>query len=220
MTTVAEKFAENPRDAVEKLSNIILRYKNNWVQMATLTEDLSASVFGLKGGTIRSLPDQISLRSIDTKDFDVSTYPLGYMSTEQGLYYLSRIPLRRNRFGLRSENTQVDMVWADVELGSLRSIIYDHGVAYGSLCETLEGNYSSFEECMSSVGNGSREASAFSHDFAVKRATRYVSLLMYKTDVAGELSVRDGCGELYPSFVHLAERAVLAGVPTSYLSQR
>jgi len=218
MATISSKLSDSIRDAVDKLSNILVCYKGEWVYMSGINNDWSVSLTPIKNGIYNNSAFVVNLSQVDEKDLLFAYYPLGFVKTSKSLYYASRIPLRKNKFGLRQENLEFAEVFKGLGDNFTPNRVWENILVSGNLHDLLAGPSGKFADAVDSL-NAGKDFAIFHRDFAIKRATRWVAQIYYKTSPAGEVDIRNLAGELYPSYVHLKERLVEeCGVPSRYFS--
>jgi hypothetical protein len=218
MVTVNERYGGAGGLIREKMSHMLACYKGEWIFIGSVSVSGNAEYWPLSRGYIGGGGGDIfNLANTDVNDIKFAEYPLGFGRHDGTLYYVSRVPVRKNRFGLRGDNisfTPIDGVRGDRDVALFDQALHNH-----VLENILKGVHLSFGEARAIVRAGAKDAS-FDRDFALVRATRYVANLFYKTDVCGEVSLRDEFGELYPSFDHLQERLVYScRVPTNFIQK-
>lgn len=114
-------------------------------------------------------------------DLDLEPVPLGYVNHPTGTSYVTRIPARHWRQGLR------DGLIHSRGATSVRISIRD-----SSLVSTILNRYPTMESCFDAIVNGETVERAFSRDFALATARSNCTLL-YQTLRVGVVSfVRGG----------------------------
>jgi hypothetical protein len=186
--------------------------------MAGINNDWSVSLTPIKNGIYNNAAIAVNLSQVDEKDLLFAYYPLGFVQAYNSLYYASRVPIRKNKFGLRQDNLEFAEVFKAPGDIVTPNRIWENALVGGTLHELLVGPKGKFTDAVDSL-NAGKDFAIFHRDFAVKRATRWVAQIYYKTSPAGEIDIRNLVGELYPSYVHLKERLEEeCGVPSRYFN--
>jgi hypothetical protein len=219
MVTVNERYGAGGVLIREKMCNMVACYKGDWIYLNSISPSGNVEYWPLSRGYIGGVGgDIINLGNTDVNDIKFTEYPLGFGRLDGIVYYVSRVPVRKNRFGLRADNisfTRLDGVRIDRDTN-----LFDRSLSDNVLENILKGVHPSFQAARDSIIRGDSLDRSFDRDFALVRATRYVANLYYKTDACGEISLRDQTGELYPSFDHLYERLVYScRVPPEFIQK-
>lgn len=219
MVTINERHGAAGGLIREKMCNMIACYKGEWVYINTINPNGQADYYPLSKGYIGGgAQEYMDFARTDVNDLKFAEYPLGFGRLNGVLYYVSRVPVRKNKFGLRSDNisfTSLDGVKIDRDHNLFDQSLHDH-----VLEDILKGVHPTFMDARERIIRGNFKDVSFDRDFALVRATRYVANLFYKTDPCGEISLRDDSGELYPSFDHLYERLIYsARVPSDFIKK-
>jgi hypothetical protein len=218
MVTVNERHGGAAGLIREKMSHMLACYKGDWIYIGSISPSGNAEYWPLSRGYIGGGGgDVFNIANTDVNDIKFAEYPLGFGRHNGSLYYVARVPVRKNRFGLRGDNISF------TPIGGVReqrdNTMFDQALHGHVLENILKGVHPSFQDARASIKAGAKDAS-FDRDFALVRATRYVANLYYKTDVCGEISLRDTYGELYPSFDHLQERLIYScRVPKDFIQK-
>lgn len=206
MPSVTEKYVSNNfGDAHEKMSHAIAYFKGEWVYLSNWRRNSGvADVTPID-------PEKLSPFLVDfskefAENFCFGPYPLGFCVVDDVLYYASRSPVRKNKFGLREDN----IMWAAI----IDDEVPKHRVASpfatawrsGALYRMLNGEYPGFKKALKSLQSAKIMFEPISRDFALVRGGLHFCGLFYKTTRVGEVDLKTGKLELYPSFDHLQER--------------
>lgn len=215
MASVLDKYVSgNFRDAAEKMVSCVALYKGDWVYILQWLggrgNEGTAEIVYLdpnKGGERQV----VNFAKAPEDDLQMGPYPLGFVVQRGNLYYTTRAPVRKNRFGLRDDN----MMWHLVangpvafDGGRIRIPTMTDAWNTGELFPLLKGEYSP-KKHLEEIKAGKLSFAPLSRDFAAVRVTKNTCSLYYKTEVAGELDLETKKISLYPSFDHLKERVAL-----------
>lgn len=215
--SAAEKFLSlNTRDAHDKLRQCIVWSEGEWIYISgyganSFSFDYQSVAYDEDGSPKFQRVGDLS--KISEKDFSVGPYTLGMANygnkqIGQGVYFLSRRPVRRNKFGLREDNCEITHV-AGQAIDTRMSKAFGRLLHTNAMADMLKGVYPSFEECIDKIRGGSLLCSAFNRSFAVNRTGLRTMNLIYRTNIIGEVSITKGAIELYPGYGHMKERCEL-----------
>lgn len=218
---VSEKlFSNNSRDAHEKLRSCIVWYKTSWYFLSGYISDWEVTAESLKR-TKEGYPESaitINLLTTPEEDFKVGPFNLGMSNlNDKSVYFLSRRPLRRNKFALREENSDVIHV-AGEEIDARISRQWTALVLSNSFYNTLTGVYPSYLDVIDALNNNKTTALAFNRAFAIERVALKIGALKYRTTTIGEVNLFTNKIELYPAFSHMKERcSLIYGCPKVFV---
>ena len=211
MISAFEKYAaSDPRVAQEKISNCYAILRNRWVYLSAYHG--GRGVFEVidvdeQGSEERSLED---LSAINYADLKFGPYPLGYIHFKKSreIVYVSREPVRKNKFGLRSDNISFTKFG---QIEPIKNNRGEDGVNYwnrlwgGEILQLFRNKRDPLEVAFKALQDEGQ--AVFSADFAGKQVTRRVASIYHRLSVTGEMDLKDGVVSLYPSYGHLLEKA-------------
>jgi hypothetical protein len=134
-------------DLYSKLHNTVVRYKGDpvIVQVGEGIRSMHTHLKYLKTG--KKVTDYEGVIHCSNPLLDISSPPLGYCNYGKNSYYTNRLPVRRYRTGLASENLYVSIArptirFDDDEVSSVKIL------KSKELSKTILGEYPSFKECL------------------------------------------------------------------------
>ena len=208
MPSMTEKYVSNNfRDAAEKMQGVIGSYKGNWVYLSNWQRDRGiAEVTPIDPDRVHN-KDLVDFAKVDAKDFSFGPYSLGFCVANGDLYYASRTPLRKNKFGLRDDNITWELVASPKKIeGPMRNEPFAASWRQGTLHKMLTNDYNGLKYAVRELQPVKTLFSPISRDFALVRIGLRLCGLFYKTEQVGEVDLTTGAVTLYPSFDHLQER--------------
>jgi len=210
MPSMTEKYVSNNfRDAAEKMAGVIGNYKGEWVYLANWQRERGiAEVSPVDPDKVldKSLVD---FTKVDAKDFSFGPYSLGFCEVNGDLFYASRTPVRKNKFGLRDDNIAWELVASPKKIdGPMRAEPFGAAWRQGTLHKMLINDYKGLKYAVRELQPIKALFAPISRDFALVRIGMRLCGLFYKTEQVGEVDLTTGAVNLYPSFDHLQERVV------------
>lgn len=164
-------YSNDPEYAQAKLAD----------SMVTLGEILVNILRVADDGEVLYQPVGVTDRRHTTlKELNLTPIRLGYMNFRMGCSYLSRIPARHYRQGLRGSVLQMR---TDIRGFSL--------VHAKELANTASGIYPTISDCYEEIICGEAVARAFSRDFAISNGKGKLMNLLFKSTVVGTCSWGD-----------------------------
>ena len=179
-------YSSDPRYAADKLHNSVVSY-NGWPIRVRYIDNMEVC-FNFLGDGIE--------RFCDLEDLDLTPIKLGYVNLARKISYLSRIPARYYRQGLREH------------------ILNSKGVPYRQLDKylnnTVRGVYPNFERCIEYTFNKDRIGAAFCRKFGLIQAHpnaehKNAIKLQYRGLNVGEVDVKKDEIILDDSYLYLNE---------------
>lgn len=210
MASVYERFA-TAADLTNKLQGVVAKYKDEWIWTSHISATGRMEYYVIADQTG---PDfevkNIDLTRVDEDDLNYKDFQLGYCVSDGTLFYVSRYPLRKYKFGLRDDNTEFTPIPGNPDvprdIRGKGNREFARTIQNGSLRQTLRGQYMPFKSAVQELKEGKLNAIPFDREFAVVRATMRMASIYYKTDPIGEFDLKTGEIELYPSYNHMFER--------------
>ncbi len=153
---------DNRRDCTNQLVGTVVRKGKNAVTVEAIRgqgRDLVASVCTL--ATKRT-------SAVRVDELDLKPVKLGYINTRQGTRYLTRIPMRRWKHGLDSNNVDAIGIRGQRVNFDIRS----HSRA---LAACIRGQYPVFDECIDTVEQDGTSR-AFSRNFALRQGSSRIEV--------------------------------------------
>ena len=132
------------------------------------------SVLGSQDSNILFYPNKL---------LDLNPVPLGMMSTENGVYFVERLPIRGYKIGLNTNNTAFSHVRSGQKSGSGRGGMgVENYIVSKELYKCIMGEHVSYGEGLRNIIKGVKKASSFSRRFSIESGS-----LMYRNvnDVVG-----------------------------------
>lgn len=130
------------------------------------------------------------------EDFDPTPVHIGYVNLNTTCYYISRVPFRQWKQGLRSANMATlyedNMMYCGVDEILLRS---------EGFCQAYKNKYPSLESILSS---NDMKLRAFSHEYCVKRSDEGLLLLRRQIKV-GTIDEDSARIELFKDYKYLQD---------------
>jgi hypothetical protein len=208
MPTMTEKYVSNNfRDAAEKMQGVIGNYNGEWVYLSNWQRDRGIAEISFLDFNKLHHKDIVDFSKVDAKDFSFGPYPLGFCVVKGDLYYASRNPVRKNKFGLRDDNIAWHLVASPNKIdGPIRPEPFHGAWREGSLHSMLSNKYNGLKYAVRELQPLKTLFAPISRDFALVRIGLRLSGLFYKTEQVGEVDLTTGSVHLYPSFDHLQER--------------
>lgn len=210
MVSMTEKYVSNNfRDAAEKMQGCIGLYKGDWVYINNWHPGGSPLAFATPINSERMHNRElVDFSKVKAEDFSFGPYPLGFCEASDDLYYVSRAPLRKNKFGLREDNMSWTLVASAQEnnLEGLRGAPFSASWRQNTLYNMLTGKYDGFRSATLKFKSLKVVFAPINRDFALVRVGLQLCGLFYKTEQVGEVDLKTGQIHLYPSFDHLQER--------------
>jgi len=164
-----------------RLHQSIVRYKNRPVLVLAATE---AST-NLCARPLDNIDDDKAAFIINAndEDLDISSVPLGYVNTENDAVFVSRVPVRRQKQGVSTDNTVVNYHGVG---NAHNDGLFGFHLKY--LIATIEGHYPSVEDALAEVLKDKR-GRAFHRYFAFGKQDRYI--LLHQEGQAIGIRLRD-----------------------------
>lgn len=208
MTSMTEKYVSNNfRDAADKMQGVIGNYKGEWVYLSNWRrENAIADVLYLDPA---KMPNKtiVDFAKVDANDFSFGPYRLGFCVSNGELFYASRDPVRKNKFGLREDNISWHLIASPNKIdGPPRPAPFNPAWREGSLHKMLTNDYKGLKHAICELQPLKVLFAPITRDFALVRVGLRLAGLYYKTEQVGEVDLSTGLVHLYPSFDHLQER--------------
>jgi len=210
MPSMTEKYVSNNfRDAAEKMAGVIGNYKGDWVYLANWQRERGiAEVSPVDPDKVLN-KTLVDFTKVDAKDFSFGPYSLGFCEVNGDLFYASRAPVRKNKFGLRDDNITWELVASPKKIdGPMRAEPFGVAWRQGTLHKMLINDYKGLKYAVRELQPIKALFAPISRDFALVRIGMRLCGLFYKTEQVGEVDLTTGAVNLYPSFDHLQERVV------------
>lgn len=208
MVSMTEKYVSNNfRDAAEKMANVIGLYKGDWVYVSNWHPGSGVAHVTPIYADAAHHKTAVDFSTVKAEEFSFGPYPLGFCEANDELYYVSRDPVRKNKFGLREDNMSWTLIASkdDIE-HKLRPSPFSAAWRQNTLYNMLRGEYDGFKVAASKFKSIKVLFAPINRDFALVRVGLQLCGLFYKTEQVGEVDLKTGQVHLYPSFDHLQER--------------
>jgi hypothetical protein len=169
---------ENVEEAESRLRSTVVMYDGKPVWVDHVVRGTGPSGLSVQ---IYSLPRLREKREVDLFDpkLNMRNIPLGYVNYGHDALYLTRMPARRFKQGLNSENVHIPRDKMFNEHGDR----INWGTIYSSqgFADSMSGKFPSFEEAAKKLADESEFKSvAFSRVFALSRNPLGLNILLYK----------------------------------------
>ena len=171
MVSMLERYVSNNyRDAAEKMAGVIGNYKGEWVYLSNwIRETPSAEVAFIHPDKLHDR-QRIDFSKVKAADFSFGPYSLGFCEVNNELYYASRDPVRKNKFGLREDNISWALVATSIDIdGVLRRSPFSPAWREGSLHKMLSGKYDGLKKAIAKFKALSVLYAPINRDFALVR---------------------------------------------------
>lgn len=179
-------------DAKQRLEATVVLYDNEPVYISRVVEaradDPKPHIFRVVSLPLPLKRDMGNLdnpefrKFISSKNFDLSTIPLGFLNYKGQVFYCSRVPRRQYRQGISENTLNIEEVSIEKEKPTIRlsNLVYEQ-----VFVDMIKGKYPTFEECVGLAQAGG--AAAFGRTFAVVQDEDLDGLLYlyHKTEKVG-----------------------------------
>lgn len=196
-------------DLGQKLHETICRYKGHpvWVK---IREGQEIHLY-----KTNDVQQRWAIISKDDADFDISNVPLGYIngSQEKRVYYLTRVPVRRTKQGLSSQNLRIHNLPGFND--ALRKPTYNQIMFSPGFADMVLGKYPPLETVMKELRTNLKNKG----DFGQMAVSREIALSIDKVGLIFVYYKNEYIGWIQPDkfTVHVHSDGV-AWVVSKYLS--
>lgn len=189
---------DNQEDARMRLLNSVVRFKDQAVTITDINAGLTVYFTYLATGNA-------SKAAIESRDWDWSPVPTGYVNTNRHAVYVERMPVRKWKQGLHRDNTKIR---GEGQRLIDRDIIFSKHFA-----QTVKMKFPKYKDALKDVTNNKYKSRAFSLHYSLDRDEIGLLWLMYRGFkvgwYAGEIfQFGDGFGYLQEELDNAIQEAV------------
>lgn len=150
----------NANDVHMRLNGCLVRYKDIPYYCVSSQDNDGMHVL------LYSLGKMTPKHSVHSSDveLDVSSVPLGYVNYSDEAYFMQRIPMRRQRQGVSSGNTNVCKVGGDYNVSVPTSQI----IKSKGMHDSIRGIFPSYQEALKRLRSQEQESVAISRKLAME----------------------------------------------------